>query len=165
MFFACSIVLSAMEQYAETIKKEFKDPFEEQPWNNFFNCAVSFLTQASLQLEGFFPSKRNYILQNYGNMRRAAVEIIKNMWFSIYTSKRIRFIPSMVGTFLEMGFVPEQEVRLLTIPIFYDMMHCEFDQERPVKSFKEVSYFCAGNKVTWLSMFRFHFEQHYSSIR
>jgi len=132
-------VLTALEHFAEIIKKEFKDPFEGHPWYNFFHCAVSFLTQPSLQLEEFFPSKRNYILQNYGDMRKSAVEMIKNMWFSIYASKRIRFIPSMVGEFLDMAFVPEPDIRTVTIPIFYDMMHCEFDQERIHKSFNEVN--------------------------
>lgn len=44
----------------------------------------------------------------------------------------------MVGTFLDMAFVPEPEVRKSTIPIFFDMMHCEFDQERLRKSFEQV---------------------------
>jgi dedicator of cytokinesis protein 1 len=127
-----------MEHFASTIKGEFAEPFEEQPWNNFFICAVSFLTQPSLQIEDFSKSKRNYVLHNYEDMRKRAAKLIRLMWFCLGESKRIRFVPTMVGTFLDMALVPEPELRKTTIPIFFDMMHCEFDQDRPLKSFKVV---------------------------
>lgn len=131
-------MVGAFEHFAATVKSEFVEPFEEQPWNNFFQSAVSFLTQESLQLEEFSPTKRNYITQNYGDMRKRATELIRQMWFSLGESKRIRFVPTMVGTVLDMAFVPECDVRKSTIPIFFDMMHCEFDQERIRRSFEKV---------------------------
>lgn len=133
-----SIVIGAVEHFAAIVKAEFVEPFAEQPWNNFFQSAVSFLTQDSLQLEEFSQAKRNYITQNYGDMRKRATELIRQMWFSLGESKRIRFVPMMVGTFLDMAFVPEPELRNSTIPIFFDMMHCEFDQDRPRRSFEQV---------------------------
>lgn len=39
---------------------------------------------------------------------------------------KIKFIPEMVGPILEMTLVPEIELRKATIPIFFDMMQCEF---------------------------------------
>lgn len=131
-------MIGAFENLTATIKAEFIDPFEEQPWNNFFQSAVSFLTQDSLQMEMFSPTKRNCVSQNYGDMRKRATGLIRQMWFSLGESKRIRFVPMMVGTFLDMAFVPEPEVRKSTIPIFFDMMHCEFDQERLRRSFEQV---------------------------
>lgn len=38
----------------------------------------------------------------------------------------MKFIPSMVGPILEVTLVPEPELRKATIPIFFDMMQCEF---------------------------------------
>ena len=32
----------------------------------------------------------------------------------------------MVGPFLEMTLIPETELRKATIPIFFDMMQCEY---------------------------------------
>ena len=32
----------------------------------------------------------------------------------------------MVGPFLEMTLIPEEEMRRSTIPLFYDLMDCEF---------------------------------------
>lgn len=49
---------------------------------------------------------------------------------------KIRFIPEMVGPILEMTLVPEIELRKATIPIFFDMMQCEFHFTR---SFQKVS--------------------------
>jgi hypothetical protein len=41
-------------------------------------------------------------------------------------SHKIQFIPGLVGLFLEMTMIPEVELRKKTIPIFFDMMQCEF---------------------------------------
>ena len=39
---------------------------------------------------------------------------------------KISFVPSLVGPFLEMTLVPDPELRAMTIPLFFDMMQCEF---------------------------------------
>lgn len=39
---------------------------------------------------------------------------------------KVNFVPSLVGSFLEMILTPEIELRKATIPIFFDMMQCEF---------------------------------------
>ena len=139
-----SILLGALEQFAETIKKEFADPIEEILWNNFFQCGVAFLTQESLQLELFSRVKQATVLSQYADMRLRASELIRQMWFSLGESTRIRFVPYMVGTFLDMALVPEPTLRRNTIPIFFDMMRCSYDQqmrEGQSRSFQRVSHF------------------------
>lgn len=54
---------------------------------------------------------------------------------SIIGINKIRLIQSMVKPFLEMTLVPETELRRITIPIFYDMIECEF---RHRQHFKQV---------------------------
>ena len=49
---------------------------------------------------------------------------------------KIEFIPGMVGPILEMTLVPELELRKSTIPIFFDMMLCEYQL---TESFSRVS--------------------------
>lgn len=39
---------------------------------------------------------------------------------------KIQFVPGLVGAILEMTLIPEAELRRATIPIFFDMMQCEF---------------------------------------
>ena len=58
-------------------------------------------------------------------MRREMAFEIRSMWFNLGQYK-IQFVPSMVGPFLEMSLIPEMELRKATIPIFFDMMQCEF---------------------------------------
>eukprot|EP00058_Branchiostoma_floridae_P022855 XP_002608345.1 hypothetical protein BRAFLDRAFT_91300 [Branchiostoma floridae] len=94
-------------------------------WNNFFHLAVSFLTQESLQLENFSHAKRMKIINKYQDMRRVIGFEILSMWFNLGQHK-IKFIPEMVGPMLEMTLIPETKLREHTIPIFFDMMQCEF---------------------------------------
>uniref|UniRef100_A0A8B9D602 Dedicator of cytokinesis 1 n=1 Tax=Anser cygnoides TaxID=8845 RepID=A0A8B9D602_ANSCY len=106
-----------------------------QLWNNYFHLAVAFLTQESLQLENFSSAKRAKILNKYGDMRRQIGFEIRDMWYNLGQHK-IKFIPEMVGPILEMTLIPETELRKATIPIFFDMMQCEFHSTRSFQMFE-----------------------------
>ncbi|KAG6439775.1 hypothetical protein O3G_MSEX001068, partial [Manduca sexta] len=49
-----------------------------------------------------------------------------DMWFNLQNHKR-SFIPCLVGPFLEVSFLCDEEVRNTTIPIFFDMMQTEYN--------------------------------------
>uniref|UniRef100_A0A8C0ZH81 Dedicator of cytokinesis 1 n=1 Tax=Cyanistes caeruleus TaxID=156563 RepID=A0A8C0ZH81_CYACU len=131
------VFLRAINQYADMLNKKFLDQanFELQLWNNYFHLAVAFLTQESLQLENFSSAKRAKILNKYGDMRRQIGFEIRDMWYNLGQHK-IKFIPEMVGPILEMTLIPETELRKATIPIFFDMMQCEFHSTRSFQRFE-----------------------------
>ncbi|XP_034353486.1 dedicator of cytokinesis protein 5 isoform X1 [Arvicanthis niloticus] len=122
------VFLRAINQFADVLTKNFMDQasFELQLWNNYFHLAVAFLTHESLQLETFSEAKRNKIVKKYGDMRKEIGFRIRDMWYNLGPHK-IKFIPSMVGPILEVTLTPEVELRKATIPIFFDMMQCEFN--------------------------------------
>ncbi|VTJ84279.1 Hypothetical predicted protein [Marmota monax] len=109
--------------------------FHLQLWNNYFHLAVAFITQDSLQLEQFSHAKYNKILNKYGDMRRLIGFSIRDMWYKLGQNK-ICFIPGMVGPILEMTLIPEAELRKATIPIFFDMMLCEYQRSGDFKKFE-----------------------------
>ncbi|XP_075699239.1 dedicator of cytokinesis protein 1 [Rhinoderma darwinii] len=131
------VFLRAINQYADMLNKKFLDQanFELQLWNNYFHLAVAFSTQESLQLENFSSTKRTKILNKYGDMRRQIGFEIRDMWYNLGQHK-IKFIPEMVGPMLEMTLIPETELRKATIPIFFDMMQCEFHSTRSFQMFE-----------------------------
>lgn len=47
---------------------------------------------------------------------------------SVSGHNKICFIPGMVGPILEMTLIPEAELQKATIPIFFDMMLCEYQK-------------------------------------
>lgn len=61
----------------------------------------------------------------YKDMRREMGFEVRSMWFNLGQNK-LKFVPSLVGLILEMTLIPEPELRKATIPIFFDMMQCEF---------------------------------------
>ncbi|XP_064916111.1 dedicator of cytokinesis protein 2-like isoform X3 [Columba livia] len=130
--------LRAINHFAVTLREMFlsNSSFELQLWNNYFHLAVAFLTQDSLQLENFSQAKRSSILAKYGDMRAAIGASIRDMWYNLGQHK-IEFIPGMVGPILEMTLVPELELRKSTIPIFFDMMLCEYELTRSFSRFED----------------------------
>ncbi|XP_029296967.1 LOW QUALITY PROTEIN: dedicator of cytokinesis 2 [Cottoperca gobio] len=131
------VFLRAINTYADTMNQKFlnNDDFEEQLWNNYFHLAVAFITQESLQLQHFSPTKRNKILAKYGDMRRLIGFAIRDIWYKL-GSHKICFIPGMVGPILEMTLIPEEELRRATIPIFFDMITCEHAQSGNFQKFE-----------------------------
>uniref|UniRef100_A0A8C3ET96 Dedicator of cytokinesis 2 n=1 Tax=Corvus moneduloides TaxID=1196302 RepID=A0A8C3ET96_CORMO len=131
------VFLRAINKFAETMNQKFLENmnFEVQLWNNYFHLAVAFITQDSLQLENFSHAKYNKIQNKYGDMRRLIGFAIRDMWYKLGQNK-ICFIPGMVGPILEMTLIPEVELRKATIPIFFDMMLCEYQWTGEFKKFE-----------------------------
>uniref|UniRef100_A0A7N6F9H0 Dedicator of cytokinesis 2 n=1 Tax=Anabas testudineus TaxID=64144 RepID=A0A7N6F9H0_ANATE len=131
------VFLRAINTYADTMNQKFlnNDDFEVQLWNNYFHLAVAFITQESLQLQHFSPTKRNKILAKYGDMRRLIGFAIRDIWYKL-GSHKICFIPGMVGPILEMTLIPDEELRRATIPIFFDMITCEHSHSGNFQKFE-----------------------------
>ncbi|KAF2896229.1 hypothetical protein ILUMI_09945 [Ignelater luminosus] len=125
---ANNIMLKALQELAQPLAFKFLDIragyFDKELWTSYFNLAVDYLTQQSLQLEQFSEVKREKIIEKYGDMRVLMGFQILSMWSQLGEHK-LHFIPSMVGPFLEVTLVPEIELRKATLHIFFDMMECE----------------------------------------
>lgn len=119
------VILESLRHFARVIMDYFFNPFEKQVWSNFFHCSIAFLIQPPLQLEQFSESKRTAILQRYRDIRHAVANEIRSMWMNLGEHKT-HFVPQLVGSILEMSLIPEIELRKASIPIFFDMMQCEY---------------------------------------
>lgn len=134
---ANNIILRSLQELAQPLAFRLLPPngsFDLQLWSMYFNLAVAYLTQPSLQLEQFSEVKREKIVEKYGDMRVLMGFQILSMWANL-GERKLEFIPSMVGPFLEVTLVPESELRKATLNIFFDMMECE---QRARGSFKLV---------------------------
>ena len=81
------------------------------------------------------------LIDRYGDMRReVAFEIIRTMW-NFLGKNKIKFIPGMIGPFLEVALLPEVELRKATIPIFFDMINCEFQHQEQLQDGEQTSKF------------------------
>ncbi|XP_014677002.1 PREDICTED: dedicator of cytokinesis protein 4-like [Priapulus caudatus] len=131
-----SVILTSVQEFSQSLLNNFieGDEFDFQLWSVFFSATVAFLTQPCLQMEAFSQQKRDKVTERYNDMRVLMGFQIWNMWSNL-SEHKIRFIPGMVGPFLEVTLVPETELRKAILPIFFDMMDCE---QRARGNFKEV---------------------------
>ncbi|XP_056000807.1 dedicator of cytokinesis protein 3-like isoform X2 [Ostrea edulis] len=119
-------LFTAIEYLSSALSEHFlkKDQFDMQLWSHYFNLAVAFITQPSLQLERYSEAKKQKIIDRYQDMRILMGQQIQNLWENLGPNRR-HFIPSLIGPFLKVTLVPEEELRKATIPIFFDMMESE----------------------------------------
>ncbi|XP_031633257.1 dedicator of cytokinesis protein 1 isoform X2 [Contarinia nasturtii] len=120
-----TVILESLKQFSRVIMDNFFDPFELPVWSNFFHCSIAFLIQPPLQLDQFGENKRTKILSRYKDIRHETACQIRSMWMNLGEHKT-HFVPQLVGSILEMSLIPEVELRKATIPIFFDMMQCEY---------------------------------------
>uniref|UniRef100_A0A8W7NFN6 Signaling protein n=1 Tax=Anopheles atroparvus TaxID=41427 RepID=A0A8W7NFN6_ANOAO len=124
-----TVILGSLRHFSAIIMDQFFSPFERQVWSNYFQCSITFLTQPALQLNRFSKTKQSVIRTTYRDIRRETVFEIRKMWFNLGEHK-IMFVPRLVGPILEMSMIPEEDLRRATIPIFFDMMQCEYYSSR-----------------------------------
>lgn len=120
-----TIILESLKNISSIIMQKFHQPFEHSVWLNYFDCSIAFLIQPALQLDQFSFNKKSNILARYKDIRHETVIQICDMWFNLGEHK-VLFVPQLVGSILEMSFIPERELQKATIPIFFDMMQCEY---------------------------------------
>ncbi|RDD41678.1 Dedicator of cytokinesis protein 1 [Trichoplax sp. H2] len=99
--------------------------FNYQLWNNYLQLSVAFVTQDVLHLEKYPFAKYRKILRRYQDMRLILGLQIASAWKKLGKFK-INFIPGIVGPLLEVALLPNQDLRGAIIPIFFDMMCCEY---------------------------------------
>ncbi|KAF9796056.1 hypothetical protein SFRURICE_006835 [Spodoptera frugiperda] len=91
----------------------------------WFEAGAALATSSPLQLETLPAARKQRLSALYGDVRRGVAECLSEMWYSLDHHKR-SFIPCLVGPFLEVSFLRDEEVRNTTIPIFFDMMQTEY---------------------------------------
>ncbi|XP_073963645.1 dedicator of cytokinesis protein myoblast city [Choristoneura fumiferana] len=92
----------------------------------WFTTCASLAASRPLQLEALGAARRARVAAACGDVRRAAAALLREMWFALGDHKR-SFIPCLVGPFLEVSFLCDEEVRNTTIPLFFDMMQTEYN--------------------------------------
>ncbi|KAK1799712.1 hypothetical protein P4O66_006243 [Electrophorus voltai] len=137
-----NIIVTTVQYLSPALHKNFTDTdFDFKVWNSYFSLAVLYINQPSLQLETLTPAKRKKVLDKYGDMRVMMAYELFSMWQNLAHSlstafsakatlistgeNKIHFIPGMIGPFLGVTLVPQNEVRNIMIPIFHDMMDWE----------------------------------------
>lgn len=121
-----TVILNTLRMISEKMMAIFntRSSFDKEIYNNFFHCAIAFITQKSLQMENFSVNKRNKLISKYKDMRKDTAILIRYLWFFL-DDKKSHFIPSMVGPILEMSLIPEIEIRKIGLRIYFDMMEFE----------------------------------------
>lgn len=126
-----SVILDSLKHFAGIIMDKFSSPFEDQVWSNFFYCSITFLIQPALRIDNSAINKHSITTARYYKIRLEAANQIHSMWMNLGDHK-VKFVQKLVSLMLEMSMIPERKLRETTIPIFFDMMQCEYYSSRYV---------------------------------
>ncbi|CAL1526646.1 unnamed protein product [Lymnaea stagnalis] len=129
-----NVMLTSIQYIADDLTVNFLhgSDFDREMWYNFFLLAVDFITQPALQLEKYSEAKSSQIKDKYNDMRVPVGFHIYTLWNQLGANKH-HLTMEMIGPFLKVTMVPQAELRKATIPIFFDIIQCEFKLKGDLK--------------------------------
>uniref|UniRef100_A0A8R1XZ83 C2 DOCK-type domain-containing protein n=1 Tax=Onchocerca volvulus TaxID=6282 RepID=A0A8R1XZ83_ONCVO len=132
------MILKTMKFIMSTIVEHFHDDqFNAELWREYMLTMVALCTQKALQLGSpTISERRSRLLSSQPDLRRIAVADLRSMWFRLSMTQKILFVPSMIGSYLRVALVDDDVVRETVIPIFFDMLQCEFHLS-PLRNFSK----------------------------
>ncbi|CAI5449783.1 unnamed protein product [Caenorhabditis angaria] len=119
---ALRFVMSAVQKYFAD------DKFCPEVWYEYMMTVVSFVTQEGLNSRHEWVKHQDE--DTRVQLRKGAAKDLRSMWFGLSLSQKLLYIPSMVGSFMKVSLVDDDETRDATIPIFFDMMQSEFNTSK-----------------------------------
>ncbi|VVC90126.1 unnamed protein product [Leptidea sinapis] len=127
MLHALRLLARTLRENLLTIDESDTDAIStlHQTLQDWFETVGLVAASPPLQLENFPASRRQRAMMLYGDIRRSAASLLSEMWHGLEEHKRY-FIPQLVGPFLEVSFLCDDEVRNTIIPLFFDMMLTEY---------------------------------------
>ncbi|VDK27442.1 unnamed protein product [Gongylonema pulchrum] len=103
------------------------DQFDVELWREYMLTMVALCTHKALQLgSSAVTERRSRVLSSQPDLRRVAVADLRSMWFRLSVAQKTLYVPSMIGSYLQVALVDDDVVRETVIPIFFDMLQCEF---------------------------------------
>eukprot|EP00455_Lapot_gusevi_P001214 TRINITY_DN1049_c0_g1_i6.p1 TRINITY_DN1049_c0_g1~~TRINITY_DN1049_c0_g1_i6.p1 ORF type:complete len:893 (+),score=284.43 TRINITY_DN1049_c0_g1_i6:184-2679(+) len=122
-----SVMAKILQRFSRPIQTYFLDDdnFDYEMWHNYMLMGFAVLSHESLQLEKFTPTKRNFILNRYGDIRDAAVPEIRSMWQCL-EEKQLRFTHLLSGRCLEVARTVPGNSQQLATDIYFDLLSREF---------------------------------------
>ncbi|BFZ10880.1 hypothetical protein BsWGS_13919 [Bradybaena similaris] len=121
-----SVMLTSITYIAEDLTVNFHGPdFDRELWYNFFLLSVDFITQPALQLEKYSAAKSSQIRRKYKDMRIPVGLSLYSLWNNLGQNQQ-HLMLELIGPFLKCTMVPQLDLRKATIPIFFDIMQCEY---------------------------------------
>ncbi|BFZ08853.1 hypothetical protein BsWGS_11892 [Bradybaena similaris] len=122
-----NVMLTAINYIADSLTVNFLHgtDFDRELWQHFFLLTVDFITQSALQLENYSEAKSSQVKSKYNDMRVPVGFLVYSLWNQLGSNKQ-HFMLELIGPFLKVTMVPQSELRKATIPIFFDIIHCEY---------------------------------------
>lgn len=120
---ALRFVMSAIQTYFSN------ENFCKEMWQEYMLTLVSFVTQD-------YADTSRGTFDQFFSLRTIAAKDIRSMWFRLSPSQKLLYIPNLVGSFLKVSLIDDEETRAAVIPIFFDMMQTEYNTSSS-RSFNE----------------------------
>lgn len=137
---ACSTFLNSLTSLYQILRQVFASNLNM--WLAFIDCLVHFPSHESLRQDRLLLKERQKLLAD--DIRRTSAEYVWISWESLNLSQKQQLLEDLMEPLLRASIALNSKHRSVLLPIFYDMMRCDYT----VQYITPRSSFCGSNIAT-----------------
>lgn len=119
---ACSTFLSSLTSLFRIVRQYFSTNLSM--WLAFIDCLVHFPTHESLRQDRLLMKERQKLRAD--DIRRISADYVWISWESLSQSQKRQLLEDLMEPLLRASFALQSNHRKVLLPIFYDMMRCDY---------------------------------------
>lgn len=122
---ASSTFLTSLTYLYQVLRQLFATNL--QMWLSFIDCLIHIILQDTLKPGRFMLKKRQYLLAE--DLRQTSAEYIWISWDSLSHDHKKQLLGDLIEPLLRASIVLRTKQRSILLPIFYDMMRCDYTSQ------------------------------------
>uniref|UniRef100_A0A6G1S8A4 Dedicator of cytokinesis protein 2 n=1 Tax=Aceria tosichella TaxID=561515 RepID=A0A6G1S8A4_9ACAR len=119
----CSTFLKSLMYLYQILRQYFGS--NTQIWCSYLDCLVHFILQDVLHRDRPMLKERQKLVAD--DMRKTAAEYVWITWDSLNSDQRYEMFDDIIEPLLKACALLSSQQRSILLPIFYDMMQCDYD--------------------------------------
>lgn len=122
---ACATFLASLTNLYQILRQLFGSNL--LMWSNFIDCLISFNLYDPLKHDRFMLKERQRLMA--ADLRQTSAEYVWITWDSLNLDQRQKLLDDFIDPLLMACISMSSKQRSILLPIFYDMMHCDYSSQ------------------------------------
>ncbi|XP_071817812.1 dedicator of cytokinesis protein 3-like isoform X4 [Apostichopus japonicus] len=142
------VMLRAIKYFSADLQSSTSDEGSLDLWREFFELTVRYVTQDCLKFEAKYSgSKKSQLNEKFGDLRLDMAQLMVSKWNSLGVHQVPLAKESMIRSFLDVSLVPDTTIRRVVMPLLFDVIKWEWQQQKDLSQLEMVLIDSVDDKV------------------
>lgn len=133
---SCSTFLKSLTSLFQIVRQHFGSKLEM--WSIFIDCLIHFILHNSLNPNRYMLKERQSVLAE--ELRQNSALYVRLSWNSFNYDQKQQLLEDIIDPLLRASMILHSKQRSILLPIFHDMMRCDYTNQYVLSKGSEFSY-------------------------